>query len=93
LKQRLEIAFVLIANTTRKCEPCVWKLCESRLASVLRRGNGEWELVSGIDADERANAQQRYAIAAIASGAAGGPMAALSGLVGQFLRRVHSQDI
>ena len=33
----------------------------------------------------RASAEQRDAITAIASGAAGGPMAALSGLVGKFL--------
>jgi hypothetical protein len=38
-----------------------------------------------VIADERASVQQRDAITAIASGAAGGPMAALSGLVGQFL--------
>jgi hypothetical protein len=45
--------------------------------------NGNWSV--GLIADERASVQQRDAIAAIASGAAGGPMAALSGLVGQFL--------
>jgi hypothetical protein len=45
--------------------------------------NGNWSV--GLIADELANAQQRDAIAAIVSGAAGGPMAALSGLVGQFL--------
>jgi hypothetical protein len=46
-------------------------------------GKGNWSI--GLIADERANAEQRDAIAAIASGAAGGPMAALSGLVGTFL--------
>jgi hypothetical protein len=45
--------------------------------------NGNWSV--GLIADERASVQQRDAITAIASGAAGGPMAALSGLVGQFL--------
>jgi hypothetical protein len=44
---------------------------------------GNWSV--GLIADERATADQRDAIAAIASGAAGGPMAALSGLVGKFL--------
>jgi hypothetical protein len=44
---------------------------------------GNWSV--GLVADERATAEQREAITAIASGAAGGPMAALSGLVGTFL--------
>ena len=44
---------------------------------------GNWSV--GLIADERASADQRDAITAIASGAAGGPMAALSGLVGTFL--------
>jgi len=46
-------------------------------------GNGNW--LVGLVADERASAEQRDAITAIASGAAGGPMAAVSGLVGTFL--------
>ena len=46
-------------------------------------GKGNWSV--GIVADERASAQQLEAITAIASGAAGGPIAALSGLVGKFL--------
>jgi hypothetical protein len=46
-------------------------------------GKGNWSV--GIIADEQANAEQRDAITAIASGAAGGPMAAVSGLVGSFL--------
>jgi hypothetical protein len=46
-------------------------------------GNGNWSV--GLIADERASAEQREAITAIASGAAGGPMAALSGLIGKFL--------
>jgi hypothetical protein len=46
-------------------------------------GKGNWQV--GIVVDDRANAEQRDAIGAIASGAAGGPMAALSGLVGTFL--------
>jgi hypothetical protein len=45
--------------------------------------NGNWSV--GLIADERASVEQRDAITAMASGAAGGPMAALSGLVGQFL--------
>ena len=46
-------------------------------------GKGNWSV--GLIADERATAEQLDAITAIASGAAGGPMAALSGLVGKFL--------
>jgi hypothetical protein len=46
-------------------------------------GKGNWSV--GLIADERASAEQRDAITAIVSGAAGGPMAALSGLVGKFL--------
>lgn len=46
-------------------------------------GNGNWSV--GVITDERGNAEQRDAITAIASGAAGGPIAALSGLVGKFL--------
>ena len=44
---------------------------------------GNWSV--GLIADERASAEQRDAIASIVSGAAGGPMAALSGLVGSFV--------
>jgi hypothetical protein len=46
-------------------------------------GKGNWSV--GLIADERATAEQRDAIAAIASGSAGGPMALMSGLVGKFL--------
>jgi hypothetical protein len=46
-------------------------------------GKGNWSV--GLIADERASAEQRDALTAIASGAAGGPMAALSGLIGTFL--------
>src|SRR3981081_698720 len=46
-------------------------------------GKGNWSV--GIIADARASTEQRGAIAAIASGAAGGPLAALSGLVGTVL--------
>ena len=46
-------------------------------------GKGNWSV--GVIADDRASAEQRDAIVAIASGAAGGPMAALSGLIGTFL--------
>jgi hypothetical protein len=43
---------------------------------------GNWTV--GVIADERASAEQRDAITAIASGQAGGPMSALGGLVGKF---------
>jgi hypothetical protein len=46
-------------------------------------GKGNWSV--GLVIDERATAAQREAITAIASGAAGGPMAPLSGLIGKFL--------
>jgi hypothetical protein len=46
-------------------------------------GKGNWMV--GVLADDRASAEQREALTAIASGSAGGPMAALSGLVGTFL--------
>jgi len=46
-------------------------------------GKGNWSV--GVIADERAGAEQRDAITAIASGSAGGPMSALAGLVGKFL--------
>jgi hypothetical protein len=46
-------------------------------------GKGNWSV--GLIADERADAAQREAITAIASGSAGGPMAMLSALVGKFL--------
>ena len=46
-------------------------------------GKGNWSV--GLIVDERATSDQRAAITAIASGSAGGPMAALSGLIGKFL--------
>ena len=46
-------------------------------------GKGNWSV--GLIADARASAEQRDAITTIASGAGGGPMSALSGLVGKFL--------
>lgn len=46
-------------------------------------GKGNWSV--GLVVDERASAEQRDAVAAIASGSAGGPMAPLSGLIGRFL--------
>src|SRR5205085_9165329 len=46
-------------------------------------GKGNWSV--GLIADERASVEQRDAITAIGSGAAGGPMSALSGLIGKFL--------
>jgi hypothetical protein len=46
-------------------------------------GKGNWSV--GVIVDARASAEQRDAITAIASGSAGGPMAALSPLVGTFL--------
>jgi hypothetical protein len=46
-------------------------------------GKGNWSV--GVVVDDRATAEQRDAIGAIASGSAGGPMAALAPLVGKFL--------
>ena len=46
-------------------------------------GKGNWSV--GLIIDARATAEQRDAVTAIASGQAGGPMAALSGLIGKFL--------
>jgi len=46
-------------------------------------GKGNWSV--GVIADNRASTEQRDAIVAIASGAGGGPMAGLSGLVGKML--------
>jgi len=46
-------------------------------------GKGNWSV--GLVTDSSASVEQRDAIMAIASGAAGGPMAALSGLIGTFL--------
>jgi len=46
-------------------------------------GKGNWSV--GLLVDDRASAEQRDAITAMASGQAGGPMAALSGLIGKFL--------
>lgn len=46
-------------------------------------GKGNWSV--GVIADARASAEQLEAITAIASGSAGGPMAALAALVGKFL--------
>jgi hypothetical protein len=45
--------------------------------------DGNWSV--GLVIDERASAEQQQAIAAIASGQAGGPMAGLSPLIGNFL--------
>lgn len=44
---------------------------------------GNWSV--GLVIDDHATPEQGDAIAAIASGAAGGPMAALAGLIGKFL--------
>ena len=46
-------------------------------------GEGNWKV--GLIVDERASAEQQQAIAGIASGQAGGPMAALGPLIGTFL--------
>src|SRR5262245_1131913 len=51
---------------------------------------GNWSV--GLIADERASVEQRDAITAIASGAAGGPMSVLSSLVGKLLG-VESAEI
>jgi hypothetical protein len=44
---------------------------------------GHWKV--GLIVDAAASPRQREAIAAIASGKAGGPLASLSGLIGEFL--------
>ena len=44
---------------------------------------GNWSV--GLILDERAGEEQQQALTAIASGQAGGPMAAVSGLIGNFL--------
>ena len=46
-------------------------------------GKGNWS--AGVIVDERAKPEQRDAIVAMASGAAGGPMAALSGMISNFV--------
>jgi len=46
-------------------------------------GKGNWS--AGVIVDERANQPQRDAIVTIASGAAGGPMAALAGMITNFV--------
>lgn len=46
-------------------------------------GKGNWSV--GLIVDERATTEQRDAVTAVASGSAGGPMSALSGLIGKFL--------
>jgi hypothetical protein len=48
-----------------------------------RMADGNWSV--GVITDERGSAEQREALAAIASGQAGGPMAALGGLVTRML--------
>jgi hypothetical protein len=45
-------------------------------------GKGNW--TAGVIVDDRANAAQRDALVTIASGGAGGPMAALSGMIATF---------
>jgi hypothetical protein len=54
---------------------------------------GNWSV--GLILDERANPEQQEALTAIASGQAGGPMANLAPLIGQFLgtesRPIHYQ--
>jgi hypothetical protein len=49
------------------------------------RAFGEGDVSVGVVLDERASETQQNAITAIASGQAGGPMAALSPLIGRFL--------
>ncbi len=46
-------------------------------------GEGNWKV--GLIVDDRASAEQQQAIAGIASGQAGGPMAGLAPLIGTFL--------
>jgi hypothetical protein len=54
---------------------------------------GNWAV--GLITDDRATPQQQQALVAIATGQAGGPMAALAGLIGQFqgveARPIHYQ--
>jgi hypothetical protein len=45
-------------------------------------GKGNWDV--GLIVDEQATGEQQAALGAICSGQAGGPMAALGGMVGQF---------
>ena len=52
-----------------------------RTPEAMAKGN--WSV--GVIVDDRATGEQKDAITTIASGAAGGPMAAVSGLVGTFL--------
>jgi len=56
-------------------------------------GSGNWSV--GVVVDERADSAQRDALTAIASGQAGGPMAALAPLLGKFLgveaKSIHYQ--
>jgi len=52
-----------------------------RAPDAMSKGN--WQV--GIIVDERANSDQRNAIRLIVSGAAGGPMALLSSLFGEFV--------
>lgn len=52
-------------------------------------GKGDWSV--GLIIDEKASAEQREAITGIASGGAGGPMAALSALIGKFLGAESAQ--
>jgi hypothetical protein len=54
-------------------------------------GKGNWSV--GLVTDARATSDQRDAITAIASGAAGGPMAAVTGLVGKFLGTESAQIV
>jgi hypothetical protein len=60
----------------------------ARSPGVMSEGN--WAV--GLLLDDRANQEQQQAITAIASGQAGGPMAALAPLIGQFLG-VESKSI
>ena len=53
----------------------------ARTPEAMNKGN--WSV--GLVIDDRATTDQRDAITAVASGAAGGPMAGLAGLIGQFL--------
>jgi hypothetical protein len=53
-------------------------------------GKGNWTV--GLIIDQRATADQQQALTAIASGQAGGPMAALAPLIGQF-RGVETKPI
>jgi hypothetical protein len=53
-------------------------------SSRTPRGDGRRELKVGLLVDDKANAQQQEALTAIVSGQAGGPMANIAPMIGEF---------